>query len=184
MTPTKILRKEHGTIKRMLYILLRMCIKMEAAGMVDPEHLERIIDTIRLFVYSSHHEKEENLLFPALEEIGIRKDWGALGVIISERDEVRKYLRLLSGAIDDYKHSKRGAASRVIKQARNFVPLFMAHIHKEDTGIFHAVDSRLSLERQERLMKEFEKTEQVASGFEKQRELKRFLFRFERIYTG
>jgi hemerythrin-like domain-containing protein len=185
MTPTKILRKEHGTIKRMLSILLKMCVRMEASERIDPGHLERIVETIRFFVYSSHHEKEENLLFPALEEIGIRKDWGALGVIISERDEVRKYLKLLSVAVDDYKKSKRGASSRVVKQARNFAPLFMAHIHKEDIGIFHAAESRLSLERQKRLTEEFEKAEQVVGiGFKRQRELMRFLFQFEKIYTG
>lgn len=71
MRPTEELVTEHNAIKRMLDILERVSRRLEIGETVDAEHLERIVDFIRGFADRCHHGKEEDLLFPEMEEAGI-----------------------------------------------------------------------------------------------------------------
>ena len=76
MKPTEQLNEEHQAIKLMLRILGKLESKLEAGEAINPQHLEQILEFITVFTDECHHGKAEQLLFPALEEVGIRKKVG------------------------------------------------------------------------------------------------------------
>jgi hemerythrin-like domain-containing protein len=65
------LKKEHAVIERMLAILETVCLRLQAGELVDPAHVGQIVEFFRGFADECHHGKEEAVLFPALEKVGI-----------------------------------------------------------------------------------------------------------------
>ncbi|HVN97810.1 MAG TPA: hemerythrin domain-containing protein [Syntrophorhabdaceae bacterium] len=183
MNPTRYLKNEHNTIKRILSMLLRICNRLEPEKHIDEEHLRRIVDFIGAFADAYQHENEEDLLFPLLEESGFRRNWGALAEIASEHEEVRRSLGHLCKAVCDYRKGEKNAPERILTRAREYIPFLMAHIQKEDMGLIHAADG-LPDEIQNKLMKNFERDRGPDNGFKRQKNLKRLLYRCERIYAG
>ncbi|MBC7261847.1 MAG: hypothetical protein H5T63_07510, partial [Chloroflexi bacterium] len=60
MRATEQLMEEHRAIEKMLDILVSVCQNIEAVQAVDAEHLERILEFIRVFADQCHHGKEED----------------------------------------------------------------------------------------------------------------------------
>jgi len=182
MKATEQLKEEHGAIKQMLAILDRVCQKLEAGEKVSPEHLDQIVDFIRVFADKCHHGKEEDLLFPALEEVGIRKQGGPIGVMLTEHTSGRNYVKGMSEAAAKYKAGDLEASSSFVENAGNYIALLNQHIHKEDNGLFPSADQCLSAERQRELFEEFERVEMETIGIGKHEELQKLLHRLEEVY--
>jgi hemerythrin-like domain-containing protein len=72
-SPTDVLKHEHRVIERMLRILNVACEKLEKSEDVSLEVFKKAIDFICVFADRCHHGKEEETLFPFVEEHGIPK---------------------------------------------------------------------------------------------------------------
>lgn len=71
MKATQQLKDEHQGIKIVFRILEKICEKLNVDGSVSAEHFEGILEFFNIFVDRCHHGKEEDLLFPAMEQAGI-----------------------------------------------------------------------------------------------------------------
>ena len=91
MTPTEQLKEEHKAIKLALEILEKICQKIEAKDEVKQSDIEAMLEFIRTFADKCHHGKEEDLLFPALEETGLPREGGPTGMMLLEHDQGRNY---------------------------------------------------------------------------------------------
>jgi hemerythrin-like domain-containing protein len=109
MRPTEQLKQEHQAIKLMLKILEEVCRRLESGTDANPEHLEKMVDFIRVFADRCHHGKEEVLLFPAMEQAGVPKEGGPIGVMLREHQMGRDYVQGMSDAADGYKRGDAGA---------------------------------------------------------------------------
>ncbi len=63
MRPTDDLREEHRAVELMLEILDSVCTNIESGKSVEQEHLEKLVEFMRIFVDKCHHTKEEAHLF-------------------------------------------------------------------------------------------------------------------------
>ena len=70
MRPTEILMQEHRVIEQVLDCLETMAQRAEAGEGVDLESAKQAIDFFRNFADRCHHGKEEDCLFPLLEQKG------------------------------------------------------------------------------------------------------------------
>src|SRR5660398_309333 len=61
--PTSELEKEHENIRRMLEVVREMIRRLEAGDPVEADDVQAAIDFIREYADSSHHAKEEEILF-------------------------------------------------------------------------------------------------------------------------
>jgi hemerythrin-like domain-containing protein len=93
MGPLEDLRAEHEGILLMLRILERVCERMVPGGRLDVIHLDQIMELFIVFVDRCHHGKEEEFLFPALEEAGIPREGGPIGVMLKEHAAGRTCVR-------------------------------------------------------------------------------------------
>lgn len=182
MKPTEQLKEEHKEIKLMLEILEAVCKEVESGREVKKEDLDRIREFIRVFADKCHHGKEEDLLFPAMEEAGIPREGGPISVMLTEHDEGRDYVKAMSEAISKYEKDNTQTSSAIVENARNYVSLLTQHIDKEDNILYMMADMHLSQEKEEELLREFKKVEQERIGPGKHEEFHELLHRLKEVY--
>ena len=164
MKPTEILIKEHDAILIMLNILEKVCHRLDKGEHVKETDLEKIIEFFKEFADKCHHGKEEDLLFPALEEYGIPNEGGPIGVMLSEHVIGRENVKGMSDAIANYKEGKESAPEEFVGYARNYIALLSEHIDKENNVLFKMADTRIPEERQQSLLIDFERAEEEKIG--------------------
>lgn len=182
MKATEQLKNEHSAIKLMISILEAICQKQEEEGVLNLEHLEGIVEFIKVFSDKCHHGKEEGLFFPAIEEAGIPKEGGPVGVMLMEHDLGRNCVKDLSKSLGEYKAGGKGAVAKIIENARNYSGLLLQHIEKEDNILYPIADNCISEEKQNKLLQDFEKVEREVVGEGRHEEFHKFLEDLGKIY--
>ena len=169
MKPTEELMQEHNTILQMLTILERTCGMLDTGFEIDAHDLQKMLEFLKVFGDGCHHAKEEQGLFPALEQSGIPRDHGPIGIMLAEHDLGRKYFRGMSDALkESLAGNKPWHRSGVFsKNARAYAILLRAHIEKENKILFPMADVALTKERQTELSREFKRFELERIGPEK-----------------
>jgi hemerythrin-like domain-containing protein len=183
MNPLNDLKDEHQAVKLTLKILEIINLKIEHSGkIVDTEDLAQLIEFFAVFVDKCHHAKEEGLLFPALEQIGVSKDNGPIGVMLNEHRLGRKFVQGMRDALAAYKKGNSEALNKFVKNAEGYITLLTEHIYKEDNVLFPLAEKNLSKEKQAELGEGFEKIEVEKIGIGKHEEFHKFLGQLEKTY--
>src|SRR3990172_819068 len=149
MRPTEVLVEEHKAIKTMLRILAAISGELEGGKGIDPKHLDMTLELIKLFADRCHHGKEEDLLFPAMEKVGIPREGGPLGVMLMEHGFGREFVKGMSESAEKLKQGDRSAAAKFIENARGYVKLLSQHIDKEDNILYPMADKILPAGKQD-----------------------------------
>lgn len=176
------LMKEHAAIERMLVVLDAVCRRLESGEGVEPGHLDQVVAFFRGFADECHHEKEETVLFPALEKAGIPREGGPLGVMLHEHDQMRGYLRGLATAVERLRAGEVGAAMSLARNAGHYANTLRLHMDKENSALFRMAEMRLGPAKEEQLAEQFEAIETQKMGEGKHEELHALLDRLEEIY--
>ncbi len=182
MNAIEILKDEHRMIISVMDILEKICLVMEDGKKVDPADLEQIVEFLKVFADHSHHAKEEDLLFPAMEKAGVPREGGPIGVMLAEHDEGRGYIQEISAGIEKYKINGSGA-EEIIENAQNYINLLRQHIDKEDNILYMIAERSLSSDAQKKLSIDFEQVEAQQTGLGTHREAEEFLRRLEKTYS-
>ena len=119
-----------------------------------------MVDFTRNFTDGDHHSKEEDLLFPLLEERSSSAG-GTISVLLSEHEAARDCIRAIDAALPDAAGDdpERAAGARgvIAENLRLYAFLLPLHIGKEDTVLFSLTDELLSVQEQELLAGEFDR---------------------------
>jgi hemerythrin-like domain-containing protein len=167
MKPIEDLKMEHDAVKTTLQILDRICSEAEKTGEIpNPDHLAQLIEFFRTFVDKCHHGKEEALLFPALEEVGVSREGGPIGVMLKEHQQGCDLVAKMDAALSKYSGGNREVVPDLIQYARAYIALLNQHIDKENNVLFPMADKYLSSEKQAELWEGFEsiETEKIGAG--------------------
>ncbi|MCL5256443.1 MAG: hemerythrin domain-containing protein [Chloroflexi bacterium] len=166
MLATEQLVEEHNVIERLLGVLEATATKLDRGGDLPPEVLERELDIVRNFADRCHHGKEEGRLFPAMEQHGIPKQGGPIGVMLAEHDKGREYVRQMGEAAAGYASGDKRAGRSFAAAARGYAQLLSQHIYKENNILYPMANKVLSQDEQQRLMQQFEQieTEEIGEG--------------------
>ena len=100
MKPTEILSGEHRIIEQVLDCLEKIAQNCATEGRLDRTSAEQALDFFRNFADRCHHGKEETHLFPAMEAKGFPRQGGPTGVMLSEHEQGRAYIRGMAEVID------------------------------------------------------------------------------------
>ena len=164
MRPTEVLMEEHRVIEQMLNCLEQMADRCEAGQPLDIESANQAIDFIRTFADRCHHAKEEDLLFPLMEQKGFSREQGPTGVMLDEHEQGRRHVRAMSDAIARIPSGGVIATGMFIEHARAFVQLLRQHIYKEDHCLFPMANQAFSEVDQDQLARSFSKVEHEEIG--------------------
>ena len=135
--PTRVLRDEHQRILDVADALEGLLADPDGA---DFRRLEKCIRFIRLFADACHHGKEEDLLFPALQEQGLPRDSGPIAVMLHEHRLGRRFASTMADNVDAARAGDTEAWSRLERAGRDYVGLIRGHILKEDNVLFGMAD--------------------------------------------
>ena len=128
-----------------------------------------------------HHGKEEDLLFPAMEQAGIPRQ-GPIGVMLAEHEKGRGYVKAINTALEKFKAGDKSAAAAITDNAEGYIDLMLGHIDKEDNILYPMGDQRFSKEKDEELFEGFEKIEEERIGVGKHEEFHKLLHNLKEIY--
>ena len=163
-TATEVLKEEHRVIEKVLDALERLANAAETSSLAE---WDKAIDFARNFADKCHHLKEEKLLFPALEERGIPREGGPIGMMLAEHEEGRGYVRVMAAAVASAGKDSVDNRQILRETAIAYIRLLRQHIQKEDEVLFQMADEVLSSEEQKTLLREFEEHElkEIGAGF-------------------
>ncbi len=164
MKPTEELRAEHEGIVLILDVLEKISENITSGEAVQMEHIKQILDFLQVFVDKCHHGKEEDILFPALEEAGVPNVGGPIGVMLSEHDRGRKFIGDMNTLIRSHEAGNTEALLIFTTPALQYMDLLRSHIWKENSVLFPMADEKLSEAKQEEISREFERLEEERIG--------------------
>ena len=158
---TELLSDEHRIIERVLAVVEKL-VAAPVEGRLDS--WKQALDFISHFADGCHHLKEEKILFPALEEHGIPRDGGPVGMMLMEHEEGRGYVRSMLGALALVEMRNEAAKEILIDKARAYLRLLREHIQKEDEILFRIADDVIPADEQKALLRSFEEHEAKEIG--------------------
>jgi hemerythrin-like domain-containing protein len=153
---TDWLRREHEAILRDLERLESLVARIEQGEHIAAAELTDLVALLREYAERRHHRKEEDLLFPLLAQRGVPSPHGPLDVMLSEHRAGRALTDRMAEAALAYAAGEAGVLRAFCEEARCFVDLLRAHIHKEDRVLFAMADRLLEPADQARLRERFE----------------------------
>jgi len=183
MKATQQLKDEHEGVKIMLSILEQVCRQLEAQGSLNKEHFEGILEFLKVFVDTCHHGKEEDLLFPALEAVGVPKE-GPITTALHQHETGRNHFRAMSKSFATFMTGDKSSSQDIMQNARDYIALLKDHIEMENNVLFVAADNRLSEQKQAELFEGFEKIEEERTGIGKHEEFHGLIKELNGIYLS
>ena len=183
MQPIKGLKMEHDAIQLPLRILNKISRRIEKSGEIaDLQHIDQLLEFFKIFVDRCHHGKEEELLFPALENVGVSNKGGPIEVLLHEHQQGREYVQAMDKALAQFEKGDRKFVNEFLKTAGEYMNLLDQHIDKENNVLFPLAEKNLSELEQIKLWEGFEQIETEKIGVGKHEEFHRMLEKLENIY--
>ncbi len=148
---TDQLRHEHEAILHAIEILSAMDRRMTNGASVAADDAAAFVGFLKEFADRCHHGKEEGLLFPAMVRAGVPERGGPVGVMLSEHEDGRHWIRDMEAATQPALD-----AAAFTRAARGYAQLLQTHIWKENNVLFPMADQVLPPEQQDALFDAFE----------------------------
>lgn len=155
--PISILEAEHEIILDNLKTLEETVKRIESS--VSPEQLGEELERIRpvatlLLEAEKHHQREEEALFPRLEERGIT---GPPTVMRMEHEDLRASKKELKKLLDEYDASRRDyLVERISVLGSSIVSTLRDHIYKENNILYPLALKAISGEEWGRIKRDFD----------------------------
>lgn len=166
MLATQILMDEHRVIERVLSALQ---VAAERVSRGEEMRLAFFLNTalfIKNFADGCHHNKEEGVLFIAMNESGVPSEGGPVGVMLAEHEQGRAFTHEMRDAAQKWEAGDLSARAAMVQNALGYIALLRQHIYKEDNILFPMADRLIPLVRQEKVTADFERIdlEEIAAG--------------------
>ena len=183
MNAIKELINEHEAVRMTLRILNRISEEIDKTAKIpNPEHLKQLFEFFSVFLDKCHHGKEEELLFPAMEAVGISRKGGPIGVMLNEHQQGRDLVAKMKIALSQYLNGDTGAAQKLKGSANAYIDLLNIHIEKENNVLFPMAEQHLLENKLAELKKGFDKIETDKIGTGKHEEFHQMLDILEGVY--
>ncbi len=159
---------EHELIERSMAVL-KSCLEDLDRAARHPARLMRALDFLLEFGDKLHNQKEEQHLFPRMEERGIPRDAGPIGVMLMEHAAERDLLRQLLAEAPKLAATPPAQRESFRVRALEYLRIRAEHIWKENDILYKMALQVLSPQDQAELLAAFRKLDLETYG-EKARE--------------
>ncbi len=138
---TASLRRDHDLIEKVIKAM-ESTIQLLNDGKQIPESiLLPVIDFTKNFTDVCHHSKEENSLFPALEQAGMPRNMGPIAMMLMDHERSREIGKEMENSAKDYITS--GNSKKLISDMQQYVEHITEHLWKENNRLFMMAEARL-----------------------------------------
>lgn len=155
ISAVSILAGEHRVILQVLAVLEAIAGQCTAHDfpLIDATST---LEVLRTFADHCHHGKEEDILFPVLDELV--PGFGPTQVMCAEHVDGRAMIQVMSEAIIS------GTAANFAVAAYAYVDLLREHIAKEDDILFRMAQAMLSIEQDAAIVAAYVRMEHADLG--------------------
>lgn len=138
---TASLRKDHELIEKVIKAM-EVTIQLLEDGKPLPESiLNPVIDFSKNFTDVCHHSKEENALFPALEQAGMPRNMGPIAMMLIDHERSREIGKSMEESALEY--FKSGNSNNLVNYMKQYVEHITEHLWKENNRLFMMAEARL-----------------------------------------
>lgn len=138
---TASLRRDHDLIEKVIKAM-ESTIQLLNDGKQIPESiLLPVIDFSKNFTDVCHHSKEENSLFPALEQAGMPRNMGPIAMMLMDHERSREIGKEMESSAKDYISS--GNSTKLVSDMQQYVEHITEHLWKENNKLFMMAEARL-----------------------------------------
>jgi hemerythrin-like domain-containing protein len=159
MDATKCLREEHQVILRVLDCFDDAIRASRESGQVRRDVFGPFIEFFRGFADKCHHCKEEDRLFPVMEDNGFDREDGPLAIMIEEHRQGRMMVKEMADRLDAADAGDADAAKNLLDYGEMFQSMLRQHIEKEDGALFNMADQVTQGEDLSRLLTAYREAE-------------------------
>ncbi len=163
LNPTAELTHEHEVVLVVVAAMEREAARIRAGEQIDSDDVEKMILFTREFTDACHHNKEEQVLFPLLNE-KVPLAANPVKAMLAEHDQGRAYVRAIAEALPEAGTGDPFAALSVADGLEGYAGLLRAHVEKENKVLFPLAERSLSREDKAALADEFERVEREETG--------------------
>lgn len=135
MDPIDLLMSEHRVIERVLDAFLVVADDWRRGGDGRPT-LARFVRFIREYADLRHHGKEEDLLFEAMIEHGVPREYGPIACMLGEHEAGRALVAQLGRRATQAAAWTDDDRDDNLRDAMDFTALLRNHIAKEDQMLY------------------------------------------------
>jgi hemerythrin-like domain-containing protein len=121
---------EHRIIERVLTAMEIAAGRVNQGEEIRPAFFINAALFIKNFADGCHHQKEEGILFVAMNEAGMPSDTGPIGVMLAEHEQGREFTAAMKDAAEKWEKGDRSARGAVKHNAFGYVSLLRQHIQK------------------------------------------------------
>ncbi|RME40278.1 MAG: hemerythrin [Planctomycetota bacterium] len=182
--PCAVLKAEHQVILRVIEVLKRLVARIDKENTCDLEAMKQCVTFFRFFADACHHAKEEDLLFPVLEERGVPREGGPIGCMLEEHRQARAFTREMDEAVQAIESGRNEALQEFRAAAQRYIDLLTNHIFKEDNVLFMMGDHVMTGEDQDRLGRQFGEVGCRRFGGKTREELERMAEELEKRWSN
>ena len=161
---TASLRKDHDLIEKVIKAM-ESTIQLLVDGKQIPESiLLPVIDFSKNFTDVCHHSKEENSLFPALEQAGMPRNMGPIAMMLMDHERSREIGKHMEESSKEYLSS--GNSENLISDMKQYVEHITEHLWKENNRLFMMAEARLQYvsEKVDKELNEIEQSKLKETG--------------------
>jgi len=156
MKPRGPLMVEHRLIEQMIAVVKDQRDAMLIKNRFDPVFIDAAVDFFRIYADSTHHGKEENILFRdlAIKDMSA-EDNRARQELIQEHIFARQKVSELVQAKDNYLSGREGALQTVLDSLAALTEFYPEHIRREDEVFFSDTEKYFTKAELDAMLKEF-----------------------------
>lgn len=138
MTPTESLRKDHALIEKMIFALQTISSLLNSGKQIPESILNQAIDFSINFTNTCHHGKEEEFLFPTLENKGMPREGGPIARMLYEHQITKTLAESI--IISSKNYISNGDYRGLVNDIDNYVQHVSLHLSKENQRLFAMAD--------------------------------------------
>ena len=164
MDPTEVLEKEHDVIQVVLNAADEEIGFINDEAAVRTGRLDLMLEFFANFTYRCHHAKEEEHLFPALEEHGMSRETGLIAGLLQEHEQGHQLVDEIDAATTGAGQGEEEQLLEVRDGLRSYVELIREHIRKENENLYPQARKLLNSEEMDALTRAFATVEREEMG--------------------
>ncbi len=138
MSPTESLRKDHALIEKMINALQTISSLLNNGKQIPESILNQAIDFSINFTNTCHHGKEEESLFPTLENKGMPREGGPIARMLYEHQITKTLAESIIKSTKNY--ISHGDYKELVKDIDSYVQHVSLHLSKENQRLFAMAD--------------------------------------------
>jgi hemerythrin-like domain-containing protein len=138
MSPTESLRKDHTLIEKMINALQTISSLLNNGKQIPESILNQAIDFSINFTNTCHHGKEEESLFPILENKGMAREGGPIARMLYEHQITKNLAESIIKSTKNY--ISHGDYKELVKDIDSYVQHVSLHLSKENQRLFAMAD--------------------------------------------